>query len=87
MTQNSFAYDLKSNETVTNEDIEINENTPWLNNNHTACRILSPLVPTPLVSELRCSFHDLVREVNVDRHLELPDLCKLYLRHAFLNSF
>lgn len=36
MTQNSFAYDLKSNETVTNQDIEINENTPWLNNNHTA---------------------------------------------------
>lgn len=36
MTQNSFAYDLKSNQTVTNQDIEINENTPWLNNNHTA---------------------------------------------------
>ena len=36
ITQSSYAYDVKTSHELTGQDIEICENTPWLNNNHTA---------------------------------------------------
>ncbi|XP_071158306.1 secretin receptor-like isoform X2 [Mytilus edulis] len=36
ITQSSYAYDVKISHELTGQDIEICENTPWLNNNHTA---------------------------------------------------